>query len=237
LLEFIPAAELKKTYGIYGHFYSVDLESGDRIHCRSVLEIASKQSLPSKIETLSNQKPDAVVIMMNPGSSKPLEAADNLISEKHLSQLKVSLVLTKPDTTQYQVMRVMSYCQWSHVRVLNLSDLRDPKSAKFIAHFADIERRTGFLGHSLFSELRRAELKHKLNRRPNAPILCAWGVSPDLDPLIERCQNRIKHIPGKTGLLKPDTKNKYFHPLPTLQKDKLRWVNHVIQHLKLDGGP
>jgi hypothetical protein len=232
LPEFIPAAELKKIYGIYGHFYSVDLAAGDRIHCRSVLEILSKESLPSEINLVSNKKPDAVVIMMNPGSSKPLEEVNNIISEKQISQLKSSLVLTRPDTTQYQVMRLMFYCQWSHVRVLNISDLRDPKSTKFIAHFSDIERRTGFLAHSLFSDPRRAELKTKLNRQTNAPILFAWGVSPDLDPLIERCLKRVGNLPGTIGLLKPHTKNKYFHPLPTLQRDKLKWVNQMICQIK-----
>ncbi len=173
-----------------------------------------------------------MVIMMNPGSSKPLEEVNNVIPEKQISQLKSSLVLTRPDTTQYQVMRLMCYCQWSHVRVLNLSDLRDPKSTKFIAHFSDIESRTGFLGHSLFSDERRAELQIKLNRQTSAPILFAWGVSPDLDPLIERCLKSVGHLPNTTGLLKPNTKNKYFHPLPTLQRDKLKWVNHMIKHIE-----
>jgi len=80
------------------------------------------------IDLLSAQLPDAIFIMMNPGSSRPLEEVDNVVSEDNINKLEISLVPTKPDTTQYQVMRVMHYCNWNHVRVLNISDMRDPKS-------------------------------------------------------------------------------------------------------------
>ena len=49
------------------------------------------------------------------------------------------LVLTQPDNTQYQVMRVAVACGWSHVRVLNLSDLRDPKSGSFLERVNALE--------------------------------------------------------------------------------------------------
>ena len=179
---------------------------------------------------LENQA-DAIFIMINPGLSMPLEEVNHVISERQTGSLSRSLVLTKPDTTQYQVMRLMHYSGWSHVRVLNLSDLRDPKSGKFMANYRDIESRTGFTAHSLFSDERRDELASHLNRKPKSPVVCAWGVSPDLDPLIERCLNKISRIPGRLGILKPDTENKYFHPLPTLQRDKEKWVNNMINQI------
>ena len=48
---------------------------------------------------------------MNPGSSQPLVPVDNRIHTGAVHELRVSLVPTKPDTTQYQVMRVMHFCQ------------------------------------------------------------------------------------------------------------------------------
>ncbi|MBU0971061.1 MAG: DUF1643 domain-containing protein [Proteobacteria bacterium] len=219
---------LKKSFGVFGHFYSVDLSSGERIECRSVLEIAAKTHTPPDINLLSKKAADAVFIMMNPGSSRPLEAVEHVISEKQAADLNVSLVSTMPDTTQYQVMRLMHYCSWSHVRVLNLSDLRNPRGGDFAVQYRDIEDRTGFKAHSLFSDERGGERICKLKRKSRAPIVFAWGVSPDLEPLIERCLAKVSGMPGCTGLLKPQTLNRYFHPLPTLQRAKMQWVDNMV---------
>jgi len=228
LLEFLPAIRLKKRFEVFGHFYSIDLMSGQRIDCRSVLEIIAKEDKPVDINLLLEKAADAVFIMMNPGSSRPLEDVNNIISEKQVGNFCASLVLTKPDTTQYQVMRIMHYCGWSHVRVLNLSDLRNPKGGEFVKQYRDIEEKTGYRAHSMFSDGRRDELLSNLNRKNQAPVVCAWGVNPDLDPLIGRCINHISSIQDRMGLLKPHTKNRYFHPLPTLQKSKMQWVNNMV---------
>jgi hypothetical protein len=225
LFEFIPAGTLRKIYEVFGHFYTVVLKSGVQIDCRSVLEIVIKQRKPSNIASLLVQDPDAIFVMMNPGSSEPCEYVSNIVSEGQLRQLAIALVPTKPDTTQYQVMRVMHFCGWDHVRVLNISDMRDPKSGKFIERFRSLEDNAGFTAHSLFADERNDEMTRKLKKKSGAPIVFAWGVSPDLDPLIERCLNKVSAMPGLTGILKPNTMNKYFHPLPTLQDDKIKWVN------------
>ncbi|MCP3942554.1 MAG: DUF1643 domain-containing protein [Desulfobacteraceae bacterium] len=228
MLDFLPAGTLKKKFGVFGHFYSIDLVSGEQIDCRSVLEIVTKKDKPSDVNLLLARPADAVFIMMNPGSSLPLEEVNNNICEKQMGHLCRTLVLTKPDTTQYQVMRVMHYCGWSHVRVLNLSDLRNPKSGEFVARYRDIEDRTGFTAHSMFSDGRNSELVSNMNRKSQSPIVCAWGVNPDLDPLIERCLSKVARGANHIGLLKQSTKNKYFHPLPTLQKAKMEWVNNMV---------
>lgn len=232
MLEFIPARKLIKSFRVFGHFYSISLESGEKIDCRSVLEIVTRKTKPSDVGGLLRQLPDAIFIMMNPGSSTPLKEVNNTISEDGVSQLEISLVPTKPDTTQYQIMRIMHYCDWNHVRVINISDMRDPKSGEFTQRYSDLEARTEFTAHSLFADERVAELKRKLKRKTEAPIVCAWGVSTDLDPLIERCLSKVGNKAVLTGLLKPNTENKYFHPLPTLQKDKVEWVNKMVLQLR-----
>ena len=235
MLEFIPAGMLKNNFEVFGHFFLINLKSGDQINCRSVLEIVTKQSKPSEIDSLLKQSPNAIFIMMNPGSSVPLEHVNNAISEEQINQLVVSLVPTRPDTTQYQVMRVMHYCGWDHVRVLNISDMRDPKSGNFIECYRNIEEITGFQAHSIFSDERTDELQEKLKKKPKAPIICAWGVSAGLEPLIQRCLAKISIISDMSdlaGLMKPDTENKYFHPLPTLQTDKVKWVNNMVREIK-----
>jgi len=86
LLEFIPANRLKKVFDVFGHFYSVNLISGEIIDCRSVLEIVTKQEKPSDIDRLLEATPDAIFIMMNPGSSMPLVDVNNVISECLINQ-------------------------------------------------------------------------------------------------------------------------------------------------------
>ncbi len=102
-MEFVYAAELKKQFSCYGHFYELVMMNGDRVKCRSVLEIVDA-SLPQESPSdLSERKPDAVVIMMNPGSSHPKDIyhvdAEIEYPQPNHSPRK-TLVLTQPDKTQ-----------------------------------------------------------------------------------------------------------------------------------------
>jgi len=229
---FISAEQLKNRYGVFGHFYSVELASREIIECRSVLEIATKSRTPKDHSELSLQSPDAVFIMMNPGSSKPLVEISNRIRARTIDKLAISLVPTKPDTTQYQVMRLMHYRQWRHVRVLNLSDLRSPKSAEFIKLFQRLEREEEFESHSVFSDARTAELSVKLPKKKTTPLVLAWGMSEKLNPLIERCLSRLPSNRKIKGLLEQGTTNKYRHPLPSLHRQQRVWLKNMVRYFE-----
>ena len=229
MVRFIPAMELKDKYDVFGHFYSVEVGRKNVVDCRSVLEIVEKAQVPEEMTELSRRKPDAVFIMMNPGSSRPLVKVNNHIHADAIHDLQISLVPTKPDTTQYQVMRLMHHCEWRHVRVLNLSDLRCAKSGVFFKHFRRLEQDASFDAHSIFSRRRRNELVLKLTKHGDIPVIRAWGVSTELDPLIERCTSRLTKHKTVMGLMKEGTTNKYLHPLPSLQKQKLLWVNRMVE--------
>ncbi len=123
---------------------------------------------------------------------------------------------------------------WRQVRVLNLSDLRNPKSGSFVKQFESLERETGFIEHSLFTDKRREELKRKFPSELVAPVVFGWGVNPDLDPLIQRCMDKIGRLPGITGIQQPGTKDKYRHPLPALQAHKREWVEQILALLRED---
>ena len=226
MVRFIPAEELKGEYDVFGHFYSVEVAPDRIVDCRSVLEIVAKADSPLKMSVISNRKPDAVFIMMNPGSSRPLTEVDNRIHADAIHELPISLVPTKPDTTQYQVMRLMHYCEWRHVRVLNLSDLRCSKSGEFFKQFKGLEADLSFDAHSVFSDRRKDELALKFTKHKAVPVILAWGVSEALDPLIERCTSKLASAMIVGGLTKDGTTNKYLHPLPSLQRQKLLWVEH-----------
>jgi hypothetical protein len=230
MAKFIPANKL--NYEVYGHFYSLDFSGGKMVECRSVLEIVNKDSCPDDLSQLTNGDPDCVFIMMNPGSSCPLEPVNQVVKSSNIEKLEVTLVKTKPDTTQYQVMRIMHYKNWIHVRVLNLSDLRDPKSGSFVSTFKELHKKYEDGGiHSLFAIPREQELSRKLKRKKQAPVVCAWGVSGDLDLLITQSLSQLNGKAVQVGLLKDGTNDKYYHPLPTLQKDKELWVTNMLELL------
>src|SRR4051794_32874293 len=191
MVRFIPAEKLKSRYDVFGHFYSVKLSPKEVVDCRSVLEIVVQADTPDKTSVLSKRKPDAVFIMMNPGSSRPLVEINNRIDADELHELPITLVPTKPDTTQYQLMRLMHHCDWRHVRVLNLSDLRCSKSTEFFKQFKGLEEEASFDSHSVFSHQRNNELALKMTADKRIAVICAWGISAELDPLIERCGSRL----------------------------------------------
>ncbi|MFM6344569.1 MAG: hypothetical protein ACKPFK_05395, partial [Dolichospermum sp.] len=62
-MEFVYADELKRSFSVRGHFYDVEI-AGKVFPCRSVLEIIANAG-----DSEATGVPDAVVIMMNPGSS------------------------------------------------------------------------------------------------------------------------------------------------------------------------
>lgn len=232
MIRFIPASDLKTRYDVVGHFYSIEISRTEAIPCRSVLEIVEQDHAPDKMSALSRRKPDAVFIMMNPGSSRPLVEVNNRIAADKLHELPISLVPTKPDTTQYQVMRLMHYCGWRHVRVLNLSDLRCSKSGEFFKRFKRLEDQAAFDAHSVFSIRRKNELALKMTTDKTIAVVCAWGVSDELDPLIERCTSQITKNRTIKGLRKVGTANKFLHPLPSLQSQKISWVHRMVEQCR-----
>ncbi|MDD2501962.1 MAG: hypothetical protein PHN92_14250 [Geobacter sp.] len=224
MTTFIPANSLKQQYNVFGHFYSLNSPSADPLKCRSVLEITIKNAPASPIA-------DAIFVMMNPGSSRPLVETTHMVDSDNISDMEVQLVPTVPDTTQYQIMRVMHFLSWQHIRVLNLSDLRDSQSSSFADRYMHFETTTNCKTHSIFASERSAELKRNLFRKNKAPIVCAWGVSDDLNPLIERAMGALASELFVTGLAKTGKQGKYFHPLPSLQKQKEEWVFNMLKQL------
>ena len=231
--ELLPAAELKNLYSVMGHFYDISLNNKVRLKCRSSLEILSRE-IAGNFNGVSRGLPDAVFIMMNPGSSRTVETSPSSIRDVGAISDCKTFVQTRPDTTQYQVMRVMTRLGWQHVRVLNLSDLREPKSSVFATTFRSIELNYGYTAHSLFSPIRTQELTVELRRKVDAPLICAWGVSPKLNSLICVAAPVLRDAGICRGLLKVGTSDRYFHPLPTLQTDKEIWVNKLCKELGRD---
>jgi hypothetical protein len=241
MTDFIYAADLKKTFRCYGHFYRLHVEGLEPQPCRSVLEITSGIGLSTASNDLfhntgaARSLPDAIAIMMNPGSSHPIEQGDtdNLISMPLPAGFPKPLVLTQPDNTQYQIMRIMVSMHWQHVRVLNISDLRDPKSPSFIARTQKLAAaQPGGSTHSLFCEARAVERKSMLHRKPGAPIIIGWGQDSGLIPLAKQC---LKCLNGDKIVTVPAGNDPALtaHPSPMLQKKKEAWLASILQALHI----
>lgn len=221
--DYIPADQLKKQFSVLGHFYNV-VVGGKRVFCRSSLEIVRDTS-PSRVDAA----PDALVVMMNPGSSQPLATVPEEVDHTALALTRKKLVATKPDTTQYQLMRLMHYCGWNHVRVLNLSDLREASSASFVKQYRSLEDAHKYSKHSIFCPSRERELSESLRRSPDAPIISAWGTSQQLDPLIQRCTRALNAHGHFVGLRHADGLDRFLHPLPRMQAAKQAWLDDMVE--------
>ncbi|WP_372796072.1 DUF1643 domain-containing protein [Pontiella sp.] len=232
-MDFKYAAELKKRFTCYGHFYELQLMNGDRARCRSVLEIVDGSIPQDDPSAIAERIPDVVVIMMNPGSSRPKvdgHVDDVIEFQRSGNPMQKDLVLTQPDNTQYQVMRVAVSKGWNHIRVLNLSDLRDPKSGSFLQR---VDALGGIMGghvHSMFCAERSEECAQSLRRKTPTPILLGWGQDPGLLPLVEQCLSRIE---GEPTVTVPSDVHPLLnaHPSPMLQKKKLLWLETILQQL------
>lgn len=209
------AAALLVRYAVWGKYYDLNMqdETGARtVPMRSHLELFDHRVSPEQATT---QTPDAVAVMMNPGSSEPLPTM----------ALVNGYSPAKPDTTQYQLMRVMQAVGWRHVRVLNLSDFRAPKSKDFIAFLAVY---AGHEAHSIFALARAAQLDAALGECKN--IVLGWGVNPAFEPWAQRVLRvvsgrRVLGVQGQADWI-------FKHPLPLAQPAGQRaWVSTVTEQV------
>lgn len=217
-IDFIPASQLKLRFFARGIFYARKFGGEEPLKCRSTLELRAI-NLPDAAMA------DAVFVMMNPGSSKPLPDSEGQVRDD-LDAEHAPMVPARPDTTQYQVMRVMVAHNWDFVRIINLSDLRDPNSGSFAHSFAELHQ-AGIDAHSIFSPQRRSELNSLLARKAGAPVVRAWGVSDDLAPLVEAAMGALGNVDSLAGVEKEGQPGKFYHPLPTRHALKLRWLENI----------
>lgn len=223
-MDFIYADSLKLLFKVFGHFY--DLKLGEEIFkCRSVLEIVA-----DGVEYSANTLPDAVVIMMNPGSSRPLyksyqpkcHQANDIYSDRWQKEI----IETRPDNAQYQIMRLMLMRKWKIVRVLNLSDLRNGNSIKFASEFQTSSEIDETHPHSILNVKRSKEFKSQISTKKNGPIIAAWG---SVEVLRELAVNAKKILNG-TNLVGVNSDNNspwYKYPSPYRKEDKLKWLKSM----------
>lgn len=227
--------KILNDYVSFGRFYTLEYKNGKKYDCRNVLEILEINSFQNANQTIESIHLDAIIIMMNPGGGKPkcskyqcpIVKYDNI---HNLNQ--ISLVEADPDKTQQQVMSVMKIKNWKHVRVINLSDYREPKSPIFFNFVKEAFLFDEDYIHSIFSKKRQDEFLRVFEVENNTTIITAWGVNTKLRNLIQLAlqNNQIKR---RIGYAKSTNVKKnnfyYYHPLPRSFDAQKRWVNEIVK--------
>jgi hypothetical protein len=195
---------MKKQYKITGLYYQIQ-----GFKFRKHLDIKNVKS--------SCKTPDLMVIMMNPGGSYPIDGIDNnTIASEAI-----------PDRTQSQIIQVMQNAGFNYARVINLSDIREPKSNLFYNKIAELN--TKGIAHSIFDDTRKEDLSQLWVN--TATVIFGWGVSVKLKPLalkaIAACSASNPY-----GILKANTNWAYYHPLPQIYKKQLEWIETISNQIK-----
>jgi len=175
-----------------------------------------RKYLDIRVQDTSKTVPQLMVVMMNPGSSYPLNGIENNSAPS----------AAEPDTTQYQIMKVMEEGEVEYARILNLSDLRTPDSNALYKFLKSEESKS--VDHSIFSATRKSELNQLFVR--GVPVIFGWGVNPALVPLARQAVDSLS-IEQPLGIRKPNTEYSYYHPLPRIYANQLEWVQHVTSQL------
>jgi hypothetical protein len=210
----LTAQDLLARFAVYGRFYAKKI-AGVEEQLRDRLEIAPRDRA---LNDIVQGEPDLLVVMMNPGASQPLGALWDVGQTD-------GFVAARPDRTQYQIMRLLLAAQghglpWTSARVVNLSDLRTPKSAVLLEKLKTYSHDDS---HSLFSKSRQAECR-ALFGCLSTPVLCAWGLSPDFRPFASAA---LAAAGGHRLLgLTPDGLA-YRHPLPQRHDLQLEWLSQL----------
>jgi hypothetical protein len=208
------ATELLQRFAVYGRYCTTSL-NGQDFELRSDLEIFDRRlrwPAPSEV------KADLVAIMMNPGASRPLAALD-----------ADGWAPAVPDRTQYQLMKLALHAESHglsirHIRVINLSDIRTPKSSELFATLRSLQDDR----HSIFSPTRRLELERALGPR-EVPVLRAWGLAGALSDLARR---GIDATASRRVLGLADNDFGYRHPLPQRADLQRAWLSQVGRQIE-----
>jgi len=224
-MEFIYADELKKKFKAFGHFYNLVLDQ-ETFPCRSMLEIISiDEDYPTQ------RLVDALVIMMNPGSSRPLDKNYNpqnyIINDMYLERWTKEIIPAYPDSTQYQIMRLMVNQNWRYVRIINLSDLQNGDIGDFFQNFSRSNLIDDSNPHSIFHTKRKIELAKYLIKKKDGLIILAWGSKKFLFQIAKKAICALDNYPF-VGLSNDISNLCFKHPNPRLTTQKLLWLNEIV---------
>lgn len=210
-LSFTPAAQLKKSFYTEGAFYKLEVD-GASYKCRGLARIVLKNR--------DVDKADALIVMMNPGSCRPIDESyeyplmDDLFS--------VPMVRAVKDPTQYQLMRLMEEMEWNLIYMINLSDLASGNSDEFLS-YKQIMDAAGRSDHSIFSEKRIQSLNAIL--AGSSRHIVAWGKNEGIQKEAAHALAVLIEMTNVEGL--SCGYPFYRHPFPMLKSRCIEWLDDM----------
>lgn len=168
--------------------------------------------------------------MLNPGSSCPLniDYSETEVLSTDIDQLNtISLIDTKPDPTQYQVMRVMNEFQFSHADVINLFDIREPKSRDL---FEKLRKNEFQPEASIFTGTRQSELNSYFTA--DRTVILAWGKANKISEAENTAIDKISKLAKRVFTVRGNN-NIICHPSPQNHNYKLKWLNNICAQLRV----
>jgi hypothetical protein len=219
LLGFESSRKLALDFDFFGSYYTHEGSS-----FRNLLTIKSKSS--------DNTHYDAIVVMLTPGSSKPLDESKYQLKTP-LDIDKTNLVPCVPDDTQYQICRLMKLMNWKQVAVVNLFDYCEPNSSKSIARYEN----KALLSESIFHKERREELSALFAASvEQSPIVLGWGVNKEWALFRKSIYEKVLLPLGReiVGLRKGSSSFEYYHPWPrggSKMDFKMSWAPEIAAQL------
>lgn len=160
-------------------------------------------------------QPDLIVIMQNPGScANP--------HKKYNTEISVD-----PDPTLHRIKSLLeNFNNLKFIRVINLSDLVNPKGAEFFQNLPLIEKKIGKT-HSLFDQSRNKTLNSLIENGSKVYFSC--GVNKNCKDLLKVAIAVLKDKNVKIL----NTKKEFYHPLARPnRKLKNGWKFQAIKDLK-----
>lgn len=212
-MAFIPVKELNNTFKVNAMFYHAEV-NGERFLMRREARISRKGTAQNKI--------DAVVVMVNPGSCLPATELYYTLPER------MEMQPAKSDPTQHQLMRLMERMEWNELTIVNLSDICEGNLNKFRA----IEQKFKLAGipHSIFQDgnaVKRDELLANANH-----LIFAWGGSDNAKRMAKEYGLFVKGrlvapYEHAISLIHPE-KSYPRHPRPALKSSQLEWLEDLL---------
>ena len=198
----------------YGDFYRLR-----DLRCRSTLEIVAREW--EEPNQLLERTPDCTLIMSNPGASRPLNGCDGTPRDPSRVYENPELTRTWPEEAQNAVVALMRSKGFSHMRVLNLSDVRAGSNfGEMVAGLPD--------GHSIFSEVRRPELRRRL--RDQSIVVVGWSYEKELGQLGKTAYDTLALLSIAVHGWNPRFGFAYPHPTqgPNAEERRREWLRGIV---------
>lgn len=215
----IRAKDLRGKFEIMAQFYKENV-ANETFLMRREAQIV-------RIGTSQETKANAVIVMLNPGSCKPAsEIGNGLLSE-------MTWTYANPDPTQYQLMRLMERMEWNKLTIVNLSDICEGNSTKFLA----IEKKfkAAELSHSIF-QLENGNDPNELILNADE-LIFAWGERTLAKRLAKEfglydgCKVIAPYCHMKAVIYSPSCYPR--HPKPLKEIDRIKWLDTITPLLKI----